>query len=385
MKKIIFSLVILIQSFCIQAEVLDSVSYTQNITIEDGNFVHQINTKGDTLVQAKIILLNDIEIQNLNVKLPDGTIIGEAQAPSAGIEIVRFVPSTIEEAFLSPTSTIFINIEAVSTGMYEIFGTSTNLTSNVPLEVNIQGIYSFEIVKSSSLMHPNVPNIVSVKMLNKDGLPVTHETVKAKVIKLGNVISQPIFVDDGSGSDLVENDGIYTAEITINSIGRYALEIESSISDSEVQDVYSVSHTELNVVTPFPIALTGEFVEVTEDTNANGLIDRLNIALKTSGSIPTGEEYSLVVTLETSTKKLLVRRLMISESDLPDVTLSFSGLKLWEKHESGPIKIRSASLNSTTGPARPGLRNIGVTSSYSKADFERPNEIVSQTEASKGF
>ena len=178
-------------------------------------------------------------------------------------------------------------------------------------------------------------------------MPITGANVTAKVVFPDETISTVTLVDDGTGSDTVANDGIYTGLLAATDqpgLYRFLVSAEKVASPAFNRD-----HLLLAFVSASRSGFSGAFDDFGNDIDEDGLFEELVINVGVDVTDPA--TYRMIGLLTDSSGVSISSAL--AETDLTvgaqTVALRFEGRQIFEKAIDGPYTLKIIRLAEDDG------------------------------------
>ncbi len=345
-----------------------------------------------TVVGGEELIITVMSGDNLALELhlPDGTLIDEANAASHNIHFETVHPeSWMEQAMISPVDSHLFVIKQPNPGQYELQVDGTNATKleEIPIRIETMG----SPIRTGLVVHkPTVvpgENITFSVLLFEQDQPIIGATVEGKVLDAKNrtEIATLTFADDGQNADRRTNDGSYAALYKApQQGGGYLIAINIAGTTSTGQAFEATEGGSIRVEPP-NIELTGVYQEQAVDADNDGYIDYVRFEFEYTGP-RSAETYYVSLFLKAENGE----EVEVSSGPIPDLTqplaVKFPAEDMKKLQMDGPYQISRVEV-STESRLALGIGywdNLGQTAAYRLADLERRNTLLLPLRSDRG-
>jgi len=363
---------------------LNSAHTTENVVISNNKFNYTFDLPTNTEALVRTFLPELTSIENVEIILSDGTVVTTENQGQYNIEIQLFVPSYETDIFISPTKALIISFGTAFSGITQIKGDITgDIPTTLPLDMRLTGsnINFGSFYFPNRFLQTNQDVTFSQYIYEGGEAPQNTANVVLKVFQGNVLLATHTMKDDGLLNDFEAEDGAFTKTINFSEYGKYTIEIETVVTDSTGLVHINTDIKTVDILVPSPFSLTGLFTEELIDSNGNGLADKLRIVFEYASAPAAGEKYHIQASIGSDSNFYDLQRVNV-DNTTTEIALEFNGLKISERHISGPIKFTDVRIkNLNTRRLLEINKSFGQTSSYFPSQFERPNEIINQSNA----
>ncbi len=367
---------------------LNAAHWTDKLVITSNKFDYTFDLPANTEVVLRVLLTELTNVDNVEVILPDGTSITAVNQVQYGISITTFIPSIALDELISPSKALIVTLDAEYSGNIQIKGdVSGNIPASLPLDMQFIGAdVNFSTSYSpKQFLHVNDEITFSQFILENNSAPQNTVIVELDIYQSGELLSTHLMKDDGLLNDSEASDGVYAKTISFDIEGKYTIRIQSIVTDSQGNTHKNVDTKTIEIRPNSPFSLTGTFTEQLIDNNGNGLADKLKLSFDYNNAPAADEKYRIQVIIG-SGNKFYDMQTLIFDSTTAELAFHLNGLEIGKNHIDGPIEIQDVRIKDlNTGNFIEILKSFGVTASYLTSQFERPNEIINQSDATFSF
>ncbi|MBS3798493.1 Ig-like domain-containing protein [Pseudoalteromonas sp. BDTF-M6] len=376
MTAIKLSILLFIVSFNIYAFVsFNSLSLNKQAEVEAGYFTFSFDNHQIGNVVLKIPNTKRINTSNIEIEMPDGSVVNASNASSFNIRIIDFKPTNILQALISPGGSWVIDISNAPEGKFQLRGQisgATQLSINITKEAYPLSYFT-NIGESDTKTFVNTP-IPIYTAIYQGAEPYLDAKVKYTISEGGQKIHEFTIVDDGMHGDFQAEDGAYDFYFEPLKVGGYTLDVEMFDLSADTEVLITNFSRKFRVYEKY-IGLSKNIIEETVDTDGDGYFDILQISFAITYLGTFSDHLNAIVSLVTEDGVRLTQRTTITSDNTSDYLIfEFSGKELRKTGFSGEYLVDSLRL-SYKGDAQFLYKNLGDTKHYSFAEWERPELI----------
>lgn len=375
--------------FDVSSQELSSASFFEDTKIVDNKIEYTFDIPPNNKLDIKLSLLDQTEISNLKFTFSDGSVVTQDNADDYGVEITEFSPSTGLEMLISPFRAYIVSLSTPPSGSVTVSADVIIGNNDGVVPINLQ-FYSQSLFFRSELPlnivdYTNQPITFYQHVVEEGSAPENSANVTLTVFQKGEALGSTVLKDDGVGNDVSENDGIYSGSYSFPSESGYSLHFETVLTDKSGYTVHNFDEGTIRVIDAPSFSLDGSFSVEMIDSNSNSLIDELKLTIGMSGDIIDESKYVLIAFIGDE-DNVYNSDSLVFDKTTTELVLTFKGREINAEHASGPLKIKDVIIEEfDSNKVVYAEEHFGYTESYNGSQFERPNEIINQPQASSSL
>ncbi|ACV27161.1 Ig-like domain-containing protein [Kangiella koreensis] len=371
MKQLVMMIFILLVYPGSYAAVILPLQINKTAEVTNGEFSEDfLVTTGRDI---HIILPNndDIPSSDIEVTLPDGTIVNSLNSESHGFTFTSHTVDHELKALVAPFDAWIIDSSNAPLGTYTVRGSSA--ASRVPISLRIldsnihfklfvgepgKGVYSGKSIPISLY-------------LNESNTHLTTATVLVDIYKDTDLVESFSIKDDGNDTDMTGGDGHYDLITNFESAGVYRVMVEISGTNSNGM-LYEGKFTETVSVKDEKLFVDLNFIETVTDEDNDGYKDELIISFPYTGFFSESDYFYFYGKLNIGDDYLESHEKILASSG--ELLLKFQGEKIRELDYSGTFNLEFVRVD-LNGRYLKSFHELKATQYYSKDAWERDDLI----------
>ncbi|MFY8273970.1 Ig-like domain-containing protein [Pseudoalteromonas sp. SSDWG2] len=350
----------------------NSLSLNKQVEVEGGYFTCNFDNYQSGNLMIRIPNTASIKTSNIEIVMPDGSVVNAMNSSSFNTKIIDFKPQNILQALLSPSASWVIEINNAPVGKFllrgEISG-ANQFSINIVNEAHPLS-YLTNIGESDTKVFVNTP-IPIYTAINQGTEPYLDAKVRYTISTGGQKMHEFTIADNGMYGDFQAKDGLYSFYFEPLTVGVYTLYVEifDLSADSEV---LVTNFTKKFRVYEKYIGLSKNLLEETVDTDDDGYFDILQISFAITYLGTFSDHLNAIVSLVTEDGVRLTQRAKITADSTSDYLIfEFSGRELRQTEYSGSFVVDTLRL-SYKGDVHFSYNEFAQTNYYSFEEWERP-------------
>ncbi|MHB9144557.1 MAG: esterase/lipase family protein [Symbiobacteriia bacterium] len=309
---------------------------------------------------------------SLEVVSPDGQVLTPTTAQAAGATYTAVQGMLLFKLYDVPTP---------MAGTWTLRVTGTGATHLFELAAGQLAAPFFEAGVSESQIQPGATTIVTGKLTDAAGSPLTGAAMNAEVTAPDGSAQTVALSDDGTSADAVAGDGTYSGLAGGQTDGYYTVRETALLADG----------TRRLAMKDFAVGgasaqLLGNLSAAPVDLNGNGLFDQLQVGVDMQVNEPGS--YLISADLVDGQGALIDTATTMTESDVAAgttrLTLGFNGSRIYQHQVNGPFSLKNLRLERAGGITLATVDPSYLTAAYSYQSFEHARLRLGGTGSDQG-
>jgi len=281
MVKIFYaSLLVFLCSSTVSAGILKDLQISKEVSAVNGSFSVDINIPSNDSIRVFIPNTTEIQTNNVEVIMPNGITINQFNATANNVIYSQTTH------YASKTNGWKIDINNAPSGTYRITGSIVG-SNSVPVMMYMHG----SGIRYDVLLGHSSTNIRTGKWLPLTLFLVENETAMSNIDVNFDIYHNDVLVyettakDDGTGSDVKPDDGLYYAFFKPDVEGVYRVVIRIRGTNSNNEQFEGEIIRSFNV-DPNLISISSDYLEETPDLDGDGYADELILSMPVTAPLP---------------------------------------------------------------------------------------------------
>lgn len=206
--------------------------------------------------------------------------------------------------------------------------------------------------------------------LEENSAKYTNGVVSFKIYQNNILMHDDVVRDNGAGSDLKPNDGIYNTFYMPTIEGDYDLVVVIN-GNNLLNEVFESGFTKTFSAITVPYSVSSDYIEETNDLDSDGFADELVLNMPITSSLPSTGVINVYAKIKVGNKGYLdyFRAINVSENK---IYAKFNGRKIRKLGYSGPFQVIKFQY-SYNGVFIESFNDLKDTSFFDISTWEREN------------
>lgn len=309
---------------------------------------------------------------SLEVVTPDGQVLTPATAQGAGATFTSTEGMLLYQMY---------DVPAPAAGIWTLRVKGSGVTHLFELAAGELAAPLLEAGVSESQIQPGAATVVTGKITDASGSPLTGASVSAEITAPDGTSQMVSLSDDGTGADAQAGDGIYSGLAAGQADGYYTVRVTTELSSGArrlAMENFAVGGASAK--------LLGNLSATGVDLNGNGLFDQLQVGVDVQVQEPGS--YLVSADLVDGQGSLIDTATSMTESPVgagvTRLTLAFNGRRIYQHQTSGPFSLRNLRLERADGINLVTTNPSFTTAAYSYEAFEHARLRLAGTGLDRG-